>query len=730
MPLAGLPLVAAIALMWFWQRHRRQHRAALDRFSDAKLMLARVVLELDALEVRYLSAHQVLTAAEGVSKKAGDSLTKDWESVHQGSLEMARLEQEIEKFFAGTRSAHTVENRLLEIAPEAAKPRDFEADKPIEVPFRYFESQTVLLKERADALAAASELQAGHAGSQSVLDRLALPLIQAIDDLMRRDRQRPGTADLVRGHRETLLALSLEAEAASTLDTSDHDDEAAAQQLVTEQAQLLRRWNDAEQAMMADLESWRSKLPTDLFYYREGDPAQRVEERVRARIRSLTGGKQESFNALRATLGLGHGQDHGPLYSVEHCLELLDSSRKPMLAAASEPEEENWWLQGSTLVVVIPIALSLLAGVIGASDVQSNTRYGKVLTGDQELAGLQVAGDVSLLEEPAELSSLNEGMTQQDSLDVDFIREDMARSAERSPDRALLPDRVELTVMVLPVDDYIPYELVHEFSRPHIEFNYFDLLQAYHQIKADAAVSNPELLNDQTDEIAAGQALLPIWVMEDGRYGLGATLTGDISSGIDSRLGSYAFRYTEVTLTDPEEESRLVGEQLAYDLTELGRVMEYNHQETQQVSGTQIFWLSAVTAWGAIQMLMIIGAAVMEQVGKRFGSFGAQRQLRNLRQQLNALSLGLDLSRLDMVAVLGGDSATGGRAEQSDQRLYEAGLVTALREVQALERLPRKQKRGEAWVRRVEDAQRIIDSLSAREKQTSEQAEALLRSQR
>lgn len=731
-PLAGLPLVGAIALMWFWQRARAQHRHALDRFSEAKLTLARVVLELDALEVRYIAARQALSQADGDRSAQDRALIEDWESIRRSSLELARVEQELEKLFAGHAGGHETDDTLLDITPGSPQLRLASVSVGGMRAFTHFEQETAALKERADALAAASELQAGHASSQSVLDRLALPLIQAIDELMRRDNERPGIADLLRPHRESLLTLSVEAQGASSAgDAEQHDDEARAQQLVADHADLLQRWGQTEDQMLEELRRWRSDLTADPLTAGEGELGERVAERVRARIRALTGGEHESFDALRRTLGLGHGRRSGPLYSVEHCLELLDSRGRQRAAAAASPttEEANWWARGSTLAVVVPLLVALGAGFIAAGQAETNTRYGKVLEGEQELASIQVLGDVSALGEPGGLSSYSEVVTHDESLELDYIRESMERSADFG-EQALLPEQLDLTVMILPVDDYLDYQIVNETNRDDLHFDYFELLEVYHQIKLEAAQVHPEVLDPETFEVAQGQALLPVWVLEDGRYGASGALTGDISTGVDSRLGAYDFQYTRIMLRDLAEDFMLLGDYLSYDLAELGRAMEYNHQEAQQVSGTQVFWLTAVTAWGGIQMLLIIGTALLDQVGRRFGSLEARRQLKTLRAQLNELSLGLDLSRLDMVAVLGGESATGGRAEEADQRLYEAGLVTALRQVQALERLPRKKKRGEDWVSRVEDAQRVIDGLSARDRDTSQRAEELLRSQR
>ncbi|GAB3192898.1 hypothetical protein [Nesterenkonia suensis] len=142
------------------------------------------------------------------------------------------------------------------------------------------------------------------------------------------------------------------------------------------------------------------------------------------------------------------------------------------------------------------------------------------------------------------------------------------------------------------------------------------------------------------------------------------------------------------------------------------------------------FLLVAFTAWmGICTMLLLIRAGV-RTARHRVHTRRVRRQLAGLRSRIDELALGLDLSRLDMVAVLGGDSPTAGRAEEADQRLHEAALVTAWREVQALERLPRREQRGEDWESRVVHVEKLIDTLAARETDVTTRAEELLRTQR
>lgn len=50
---------------------------------------------------------------------------------------------------------------------------------------------------------------------------------------------------------------------------------------------------------------------------------QAAEERAERRILTMTAGSVDSFRELRASLGLGHGAETGPLQAAERVLELL-----------------------------------------------------------------------------------------------------------------------------------------------------------------------------------------------------------------------------------------------------------------------------------------------------------------------------------------------------------------------------------------------------------------------
>lgn len=135
----------------------------------------------------------------------------------------------------------------------------------------------------------------------------------------------------------------------------------------------------------------------------------------------------------------------------------------------------------------------------------------------------------------------------------------------------------------------------------------------------------------------------------------------------------------------------------------------------------------SVTIWADGQTVLLLGVAASAAWRRRAGSAAARRSLRGLQQQLHQLALGLDVSRIDMVAVIGSDSPTDGQAEEAAQRLYEATLVTAFREIRELTSLPRREQRGAEWEARVERTQKLVDMLTSRELAVTDRADAVLR---
>jgi hypothetical protein len=703
--LAALPMLGAILATHLWLRDRSNERRLVRRLSRSQLALARVVLELDALEIRLSAARLALDRADADgAREAITPLEADWEAIRKESLSLARTEDALRGVIADRApldEGKTFDDAVAEL--------------------QTFEKRTEKLTQRADALSGATELRAGHAGSRSVLNQLALPLAQSITEVLREGRRFDAAAEL-RQLRDTLLALTQEAAAADPAGASAQEGD-----LVADHADLLRRWSQAEKEIVDAADRMSRQLgPSRSAQNRDSTLAKATQQRADSRVLTMTAGATSSVDRLRISLGLGAEDESGPLHATERVLVLLDREAESRAAAQPQPDRVRgaWEISGA----LGPLVIGLLAGWLAASQADVNTAYGKTLTGDQPLADLRVFGDPQLLPEisPEEDQPSPDAATQEESLDLGFVRDQMERSTQNSADRALLPDDLDLVVAIVPATDYFEYREHPEFEG-RLEIDYLDLIDAQRQLIDDVAETYPEVRDPDTGEIVRGQGVLPIWSLPGDQFAPGATLTGEISSGPDSRLGRYYFQATEPRIQPDEDFQRSLGEIIAYDLTGLAMAMEYNHQESANVAPSAVFWMVSVTVWAGGQTVLLLVVAASAAWRRRAGSAAARRSLRGLQQQLDHLALGLDVSRIDMVAVIGSDSPTEGQAEEAAQRLYEATLVTAFREIRELTSLPRREQQGEEWEARVERTQKLVDMLASRELAVADRADAVLR---
>lgn len=709
-PLAAVPMFGALLTMRAWLRRRRAERARNRAFAEARLRLARTILELETLQLRVDVAQASLSdAAERgtpTDAPARRRLGQDWAEVEKRTWALAREEQDLLAELDGTASP-------LKARDPGTLAEDLAA----------FDRDTLELQRRADALAQTAEVHAGHAGARSVLDRLAIPLVQSIDEVLGHRTLYPVEARTLEGQRAQLLAVAHDSPAGQEAATLvDHHDE------------LLRRWDAVEQDIRATAGRMSRHVASpktipNATENRSIDEA--IEERSRDRVAAATAGATDSFARLRDALGLGHGPRLGPLQATERVLELIERrTAQDRPATPARTDEASAAVPYGLAVGLVPILIALGAGFLAANTVEdSHIQYGLTPTGDRPLAGLQVYGDPSALAGPVDPRP-DDPQTHAESLDLELIREQMDRSLQRGGDDALLPVDVELTVALLPAEEYIDYGPDPEYDH-RIAIDYWDLLDAQERVKADVAEQFPEVLDERTGDVALGQAILPVWILEDGTYAFDNFLTGEFSVGVSSRVGAYYFRGTEPTVRGTGDLADVaIGWWVGYMLFDLGHEMEYNHLTVDNVSPAAVFWAVAVGVWTGLLTVVLLGMAVAETGRRRLGTAAVRRRLAALRQELGELALGLDLSRLDLVAVLGLDSATGGRAEEADQRLYETTLVTAWREVDALERLPRREQRGPAWEARVQHVDRLVEALTAQRADVSRRADLLLRSRR
>lgn len=716
--LAALPLLVGLLMLVLWARHlgRERHRARV--FSQARLELARVVLELDLLDVHVRIASAELDrgaerTARKIARDVKQKLNSEWSAIRKDSLVLAHEEQVLARALIDPRAS--VHERG---APDQA------------LDLSVFASRAAALRRRADALVAASSLRVGHAPGGTILGQIALSSTLPIDDvLQRRDAVSESEAEALDRQRGDLLALLREAETAFGSENGPD--------VVVRHAALMTRWRQAEHRLASTLAKIERRLEKRA---RRGNispiATEDLERRVHDRTRIATGGRTESLDELRASLDLTPRKGLAPSHHAERLLllaEAIDVAKKggdPFPSSRANKPVDRLAPDFTPFAAIgIPVVTALIAGFVATSTMAAGDQtYGRTLVGDQPLAALDVVGDPALLPTYADPALAEREPPNIETLSLDFVRQAMARSAERS-DAALLPEPLDLVVMLLPAEDYLTV-LPHEESDRRLQFDFLELLDVYPRIKDEAAAAHPSVIDTATGEIRSGHAILPLWIGADGSYGVGLPLTGTLSAGVDSRLGAYYFIATEPSFyNQPGDDSTIPsGWLVASRMTDLGRELEYNNLAVTSLSGSALFWTVTLATWTGVQALAMVVWSLAQLLLRGVGSRRARRQLGALREKLNGLALGLDLSRLDAVAVLGESDGHRGRAAEADQQLYETMLFTAWREVQALEALPRREQRGPEWRDRVEHMRTVIDSLAEREAAVSERALTLIRS--
>lgn len=640
--LAALPLLASLWLFLEYFNELREARSRRSRFDNARLKLARVVLELETLGLRFATADAVLENARGKrTKRQADAarkhLQRDWNTIRKDSLELARVEQALER--------HIVNPKAMVHSSVSKAPADLDQ----------FERDVDALTRLAESLAASASVRVGHANSDTALARLALPLIQATGEVLRQRDRLP--------KRE-----------------------------------------------VAQLESQRTAL---LALVRES-------ERAKRRIRSVSAGKTDSQAELRRALSLDDSTDAGPLLEAERGLVALEG--RATVQSTKRSEQGLVWL--GVLGFLGPIAIALAAGGVAAYEqTERHPSYGQALQGDRPLQSLQIYGDLDLLPDFEIDPLVTPATTSHESLTFENVNTWMERMTRNDDSRALLPTDIDLAVAILEVDAYLT-DLTPLEDREGYEIGYLDLRSAYEQIFADIAAEYPGVIDEATGEVRVGQAVQLIWVLDDGSYTFGLPLAGEISSGENSKLGAYYFNATELRNFHPQDNDSptAVGSYLAYELLEFGRTLEYNHLESVDENGAGVFWAVTLAVWSGLQTVLVLGGALLEAVRSWQASAAARRQLAGIRSQLEKLALGLDLSRLDMVAVLGAGKGEQEDAAQAEQRLYETALVTAWRQASALESQPRRLQRGPEWEAQVEGLRQLVTLLAEHDTDVSDRA--------
>ena len=706
---APLPWAAAAAgtlgLTFFafrsWYRRRAAHEALLRTLALAQQRLARVVLDLEALEVTYRAVEP-----DRLPRSVQDAWLKLKTTTRRMLEQQPALEEAVHRGDPVTEGAAD---------PESVYPLEWFADDAME------------LTALANTLMESVSVHGGLAGSGRPLEQLLAPVHAAVRELETRlDAvlgQMPwtGPAGLTTADRTALSArltqiLQARGELLALADAGSADRPGSAP------ARLLEQWRQAERTLITEARTVSRRLRR-----REGrvilhlrDVRHLTERQVDRRLASHAAPQDSGLTAqqervrLRETLGLPADQEERPLDALEAAC-LLARARlgdHPELDAGTPrlelpgPREDSapvtaihaptqkrlreqerrrttrshiFWAAGVAAV------LALAVGLGGwTSERAEGNRPFLDLIGEEQLAGLSIDDRTG-----------NE---------LDLTEAGLRTHLE---DRFTEP--VHLTFAVRDLGGYL-YGPRHPERENHLQMDYAESVSALWTLKEEF----PDLTDPVTGEMLPGQAILPVMVLPDDGYAVLPPLTGTLSLGDSPRLGAYDFQLTE-PLVRPTEDARL----LTYEIEGVARALQANEVYADQTDPEFLFWV----IFGAVMILGIAALQILAWAGRTaaglgwFGRHGAR--LRKASRRVDLLALDADDSRQSAVAV--GDSQ-----EEIGQRLFERTLVLALREVESLRMVPRAERLSQDYGHRVEMLERRVQMLEHWDQQTAERTEELL----
>ncbi|MGN5732349.1 hypothetical protein [Arthrobacter psychrochitiniphilus] len=529
-----------------------------------------------------------------------------------------------------------------------------------------FESKAAKITAQADALMGAGSVLGELAGGQGVLDRLAAPVSFAGRELLARlDARPPGTVTTRRVQNFRKALNALLAVAAG-----GHGS-----------ASTLTAWTRAE----ADLQR----------------TAQAINRSLRHR-HMLPGGRghHENLSALRVGMGLSGSEVL--LTTLDQANAAAHSRFGPLPGTDEDPlalPDFSWWTllpgPGSKLWLVLAgIALTILSVTVSSVVVAQRPHApSEEASGSKPLRSLHFDGDLGGIDQGEIRRYLPNHFTE--DVDVTVV----VRSAE--------------DYLNWPTGPYVRDTLTSEFYEPQV------LVDALWRLKSEF----PGLLDPATAELRSDHTIIPVWRVNSEYVTIPAIISGAVNLGGRSHLGTFDWEYGSYFVSDHAEN------QVISAVKELSLGLESNNYSEPEINGFWLFVLLTLSlGLSSITLLLVIRYG--GSVSMRLGLFGRNaRTLRRLRDELDALALGLDDSRLNAVAGLGAsptDSKTPGTVAESDQRIYERTLVMAWRISEDLASRPLSGRLDAGYVAEIDHLETIVTALGLRENDVKRRTQQLL----
>lgn len=390
-------LLTVLALAFSLPRRMRRE-SLFRRLTAAQRQLARVVLDLEALEVTY-------QATDRAKRPAG--FTSAWKQVRDASLELARTEEAVIGAVYSARSSLTPHTATL---------------------VAEFEVEAQRLTAQADALLGAGSVLGRLAGSERTLDRLAAPLGFATRELLARLDAAPFGSVPRKQHRALEAALaSLLTAGARTADST----------------RAITAWENAERKLARSA----AAVNRSLRRTRKGQVGAPAYDRadsaeLRAGLGLSPDGSRRALDALDEANAAARAL-FGPLPKTRGIREPTGILRHRTWHAPRLRHPVAWLCVGVGVA-----AASLLAGVVASERLAPAPPW--TLTGTQALHSLAIDGDLPVITEAGIRSELDDKFTERVDLvlAVRDAEEDLGVEVEAEPNKARPGQRIDPTVLL------------------------------------------------------------------------------------------------------------------------------------------------------------------------------------------------------------------------------------------------------------------------------------------
>lgn len=586
--------------------------------------------------------------------------TEAWTKVHDASLDLARSERKVVAALRARDSGMT---------PRTV--RELER----------FETQVSDLVAAADAVMGAGAVIGQFDSGGNTFQRLSAPLAFATRELLTRLRAAPA------GAVEPKIITSLESALDSLLEASAGTPDGA--------EPAVRTWERAERGLKGQAQTLSRKLRHML-------PRRRLR-RMPGRL-AVTPRPTEDLSVLRTSLGLAPQGSRRSLAALDAANAMAREVFGGLPEFDDAPEQTRRTLPvNPRLRKGIGLGAKVLAGILAGfialmlslvAMFAIDDASGTLPAGSRPLEALRFEPDAS-------------------KFDVEKIRRDVEDNFMEDLEVMVVAGDAEDDLLISM--DYEAnarkYDPQDPMAAARVDASH--LLETMWKIKAQY----PHLVDQSTGELLPGQAVLPVYFFDNGYTTVPAWMTSEVYYADARRMSGFNWDTSEFFISEPEES-------VSYSLERLSKAQQWNGY-TWQIRDSEPLLLLLFPIMGIV---LFIGYQVLRYGGSmsmRLGRFGRDAaKLRTIQRDLEALTMGLDDSRLN--AVFLGDQGAAPLAADGDQRLFESALAVAWRMADELASRPLARRLGPDYRDQIRRLEYLVSVLSVRDADVAWRAQALL----